>query len=74
MKTSSEGFQQCYNAQVAVDGERERPGRAAALSEAPHGWIKHVLGFRRFSLRIGGAEPAQRPASGKTYRATAGTD
>ena len=21
------------------------------LSEAPHGWIKHVLGFRRFSLR-----------------------
>ena len=31
-------------------------GRAAYaerkwLSEAPHGWIKHVLGFRRFSLR-----------------------
>ena len=38
MKTSSEGYQQCYNAQVAVgrgapvgggdgpDGERERPG------------------------------------------------
>ena len=21
------------------------------LAEAPHGWIKHVLGFRRFSLR-----------------------
>ena len=21
------------------------------LSEAPYGWIKHVLGFRRFSLR-----------------------
>ena len=21
------------------------------LSEAPNGWIKHVLGFRRFSLR-----------------------
>ena len=144
MKTSSEGFQQCYNAQVAVDGEHQlvvatevtanasdqgglpallnevaetvcaqpetvladagysnerdladletrgidgyvslgregkkaRPrdpeknpatsrmaeklstpaGRAAYaerkwLSEAPHGWIKHVLGFRRFSLR-----------------------
>ena len=144
MKTSSEGFQQCYNAQVAVDGERQlvvatdvtanasdqgglpallnevaetvcaqpetvladagysnerdladletrgidgyvslgregktaRPrdpercpatsrmaeklstpaGRAAYaerkwLSEAPNGWIKHVLGFRRFSLR-----------------------
>ena len=144
MKTSSEGFQQCYNAQVAVDGEHQlvvatevtanasdqggllllldavaetvgeqpetvladagysnerdladletrgidgyvslgregkkaRPrdpekdpatsrmaeklstpaGRAVYaerkwLSEAPHGWIKHVLGFRRFSLR-----------------------
>ena len=144
MKTSSEGFQQCYNAQVAVDGahqlvvatevtanasdqgglpllldavaetvgelpetvladagysnERDLAdletrgidgyvslgregkkarsrdpeqcpatsrmaeklstpaGRAAYaerkwLSEAPHGWIKHVLGFRRFSLR-----------------------
>ena len=144
MKTSSEGFQQCYNAQVAVDGEHqlvvatevtanasdqgelpllldevsetfgEQPervladagysnerdladletrgidgyvslgregkkarrrdpekypatnrmaaklstpaGRAAYaerkwLSEAPNGWIKHVLGFRRFSLR-----------------------
>ena len=144
MKTSSEGFQQCYNAQVAVEGEHQlvvatevtanasdqgglpllldevvetvgeqpetvladagygnerdladletrgidgyvslgregkkaRPrdpeknpatsrmaeklstpaGRAAYaerkwLSEAPHGWIKHVLGFRRFSLR-----------------------
>ena len=144
MKTSSEGFQQCYNAQVAVDGEHqlvvatdvtangsdqggvpalldaveetfsEQPetvladagyrnepdladleergidgyvslgregkqaqprdpekypatnrmaeklstpaGRSAYaerkwLSEAPHGWIKHVLGFRRFSLR-----------------------
>ena len=144
MKTSSEGFQQCYNAQVAVEGEHQlvvatevtanasdqgglpallnevaetvcaqpetvladagysnerdladletrgidgyvslgregkkaRPrdpeknpatsrmaeklstpaGRAAYaerkwLSEAPNGWIKHVLGFRRFSLR-----------------------
>ena len=144
MKTSNDGFQQCYNAQVAVDGEHQlvvatevtanasdqgglpllldevaetvgeqpdgvladagysnerdlvnletrgvdgyvslgregktaRPrdpgkypatnrmaeklskpaGRAAYaerkwLSEAPHGWIKHVLGFRRFSLR-----------------------
>ena len=144
MKTSSEGFQQCYNAQVAVEGEHqlvvatevtanasdqgglpmlldevaetvgEQPetvladagysnerdladletrgidgyvslgregkqarsrdpqkcpatsrmaeklstpaGRAAYaerkwLSEAPHGWIKHVLGFRHFSLR-----------------------
>jgi hypothetical protein len=144
MKTSSEGFQQCYNAQVAVDAEHQlvvatdltanasdqgelpvlldtvketfdaqpatvladagycnerdltdleqrgvdgyvaagREGKQAAarnleehpatgrmveklatsagravyaqrkwLSEAPHGWIKHVLGFRRFSLR-----------------------
>ena len=145
MKTSNDGFQQCYNAQVAVDGEHQlvvatevtanasdqgglpllldemaetvgeqpdtvladagysnerdlvnletrgvdgyvslgregktaaaprpgavprdeshgreaveaAPGRAAYaerkwLSEAPHGWIKHVLGFRRFSLR-----------------------
>ena len=144
MKTSSEGFQQCFNAQVAVEGEHqlvvatevtanasdqgglpllldevvetfdEQPetvladagysnerdladletrgidgyvslgregkkaqprdpekcpatnrmaeklstpaGRAAYaerkwLSEAPNGWIKHVLGFRRFSLR-----------------------
>ena len=118
MKTSSEGFQQCYNAQVAVDeveathGERPetvladagyckeadlealeargadgyvalgREGRRAVavdaakhpakarmaeklsteagraryaqrkwLSEAPNGWIKEVLGFRRFSLR-----------------------
>ena len=144
MKTSSEGFQQCYNAQVAVDAEHQlvvatevtanasdqgelpvvldavketfdaqpetvladagycnerdltdlekrgvdgyvalgregkqtgsrdpekypatnrmaeklsKPeGRATYaerkwLSEAPHGWIKHVLGFRRFSLR-----------------------
>ena len=144
MKTSSEGFQQCYNAQVAVDAEQQlvvatdltanasdqgglpllldavketfdaqpervladagycnerdlkdlekrgvdgyvapgRQGKQAAtrdlekhpatgrmveklatpagraayaerkwLSEAPNGWIKHVLGFRRFSLR-----------------------
>ena len=144
MKTSNEGFQQCYNAQVAVDGEHQlvvatgltanasdqgelpvlldtvnetfdaqpatvladagycnerdltdleqrgidgyvaagREGKQAAtrnleehpatgrmidklktkagravyaqrkwLSEAPNGWIKHVLGFRRFSLR-----------------------
>ena len=144
MMTSNEGFQQCYNAQVAVDGEHQlvvatgltanasdqgelpvlldtvtetfdaqpatvladaaycnerdltdleqrgvdgyvaagREGKQAAtrnleehpatgrmidklatpagravyaqrkwLSEAPNGWIKHVLGFRRFSLR-----------------------
>ena len=143
MKTSSEGFQQCYNAQMAVDGEHQiivatqvgpqasdqgqlvgmldeinetfgvepavvladagycnepdlleledrgidahvalgrgqvpgggRPGPAPChdrmgeklaspagkaryaqrkwLSEAPNGWIKEVLGFRRFSLR-----------------------
>ena len=144
MKTSNEGFQQCYNAQVAVDAEHQlvvatgltanasdqgelpvlldtvketldaqpatvladagycnerdlknleergvdgyvaagREGKQAAtrnleehpatgrmvdklatpagravyaerkwLSEAPNGWIKHVLGFRRFSLR-----------------------
>ena len=144
MKTSNEGFQQCYNAQAAVDGEQQlvvatdvtanaseqgglpalldqveerfdtqpqtvladagycnerdladletrgvdgyvaagREGKAVTgrdlekhpatgrmveklstlagraayaerkwLSEAPYGWIKHVLGFRRFSLR-----------------------
>ena len=144
MKTSNEGFQQCYNAQAAVDAEHQlvvatdltanasdqgelpvlldtvketfdaqpatvladagycnerdltdlekrgvdgyvapgREGKQAAtrnleehpatgrmieklampagravyaqrkwLSEAPYGWIKHVLGFRRFSLR-----------------------
>ena len=86
MKTSSEGFQQCYNAQVAVEGENqlivateessnasdqgrlvplvdeveathgERPTLVAGarrkwLSESPNGWIKEVLGFRRFSLR-----------------------
>ncbi len=145
MKTSNEGYQQCYNAQVAVDGDHQlvvstdvtanasdqgglpmlldavsetlgeqpetvladagycnerdlsdletrgvagyvapgREGKAATtstskkkkpatsrmaeklstpagraayaerkwLSEAPHGWIKHVMGFRRFSLR-----------------------
>ena len=36
--------------------QRRWRGRAAYaqrkwLSEAPNGWIKHVLGFRRFSLR-----------------------
>ena len=36
--------------------DRTPTGRAAYaertwLSEAPNGWIKHVLGFRRFSLR-----------------------
>ncbi len=145
MQTSNEGYQQCYNAQVAVDGDHQlvvstdvtangsdqgglpmlldavaetlgeqpetvladagycnerdlaeletrgvagyvasgREGKAATtspskkqqsatsrmaeklatpagraayaerkwLSEAPHGWIKHVMGFRRFSLR-----------------------
>ena len=115
MKTSAEGFQQCYNAQVAVDGEhqlivatelttnasdqgamvglldevkdtfdaqpetvladagycnerdlselegrgidgyvapgRERYAQRKWLSEAPNGWIKEVLGFRRFSVR-----------------------
>ena len=25
--------------------------RGSLRSEAPNGWIKHVLGFRRFSLR-----------------------
>ena len=124
MKTSNEGFQQCYNAQVAVDSDHQRwwrprdgptaragcrrdavserstrsrrrcwptPGIATSgtwwtcltrvgyrrgervspsgdeshvgetgdaraggvcgtVGEAPH-WIKHVLGFRRFSLR-----------------------
>ncbi len=46
MKTSAEGFQQCYNAQVAVRG-------AQRLEDLPpNGSIGgEVLGFRRFSVR-----------------------
>ena len=78
MKTSAEGFQPCYNAQVAVEGKNQlivevdahkHPAKAAMakklateagraqyaqrkwLVEAPIGWIKEALGFRRFSVR-----------------------
>ncbi len=46
-----------YPATSRMAEKLSRPaGRAAYaertwLSEAPNGWIKHVLGFRRFSLR-----------------------
>ena len=41
----------------SYDGEAGDAGGPTAyaerkwLSEAPYGWIKHALGFRRFSLR-----------------------
>ena len=39
-----------------MDKLKTKAGRAVYaqrkwLSEAPNGWIKHVLGFRRFNLR-----------------------
>ena len=37
--------------QVAVDPARLPATQRKWLSEAPNGWIKEVLGFRRFSLR-----------------------
>ena len=49
-----------FTAPTPLSGEPEKlatpAGRAVYaerkwLSEAPYGWIKHVLGFRRFSLR-----------------------
>ena len=44
------------SADAGYSNERDLAGRAAYaerkwLSEAPNGWIEHVLGFRRFSLR-----------------------
>ena len=63
MKTSADGFQQCYNAQLAVEGENQLivavavasnasdQGRLTPLVEAPIGWIKEALVFRRFSVR-----------------------
>ena len=46
------------------------------LSEAPNGWIKHVLGFRRFSLRCGsrtgrsviGTEPPETAGRRRLHR------
>ncbi len=75
MKTSTEGFQQCYVA-LGRGGKKaphepsikhpasrrmyeklqSEPGRAyyrrrKAIVEPVYGWIKEILGFRRFSLR-----------------------
>ncbi len=36
---------------LATEAGRARYARRKWLSEAPNGWIKEVLGFRRFSLR-----------------------
>ncbi len=36
---------------LATPAGREAYAQRKWLSEAPYGWIKHVLGFRRFSLR-----------------------
>ena len=72
MKTSSEGFQQCYNAQVAVegehpvgggdggDGERERPGRAAAAARRGGGDGRRAAGDGAGGRRV--------PATSGTWR------
>ena len=39
------------NPQLSTPAGRAAYAERKWLSEAPHGWIKHVLGFRRFSLR-----------------------
>ena len=36
---------------LATEAGRARYARRKWLSEAPNGWIKEVLGFRRFSFR-----------------------
>ena len=36
---------------LATPAGREAYAERKWLSEAPYGWIKHALGFRRFSLR-----------------------
>ena len=36
---------------LATEIDRTRYARRKLLSEAPHGWIKEALGFRRFSFR-----------------------
>ena len=38
-------------AKLATDAGRTQYAQRKWLSEAPNGWIKEVLGFRRFSLR-----------------------
>ena len=37
--------------QLATETGRTRYARREWLSEAPHGWIKEAVGFRRFSFR-----------------------
>ena len=46
MKTSA-GFEQCFNAQTAVDAHTQ----IVVAAELTNGWIKHILGFRQFSFR-----------------------
>lgn len=36
---------------LATSEGRKQYAQRKWLSEAPHGWIKEVLGFRRFSVR-----------------------
>ena len=36
---------------LATDAGRMQYAQRERLSETPNGWIKQVLGFRRFSLR-----------------------
>ena len=36
---------------LATPTGRERYAQRKWLSEAPNGWVKEVLGFRRFSVR-----------------------
>ena len=36
---------------LATQAGRAQYARRKCLSEAPNGWIKEALGFRRFSLR-----------------------
>ena len=36
---------------LATETGRATYARRKWISEAPHGWIKEVLGFRRFSVR-----------------------
>ena len=38
-------------AKLATAAGRARYAQRKCLSEAPNGWIKEALGFRRFSLR-----------------------
>ena len=63
MRTSSEGFQQCY----------KRYAQHKWLSEAPNGRIKEILGFRRFSVRgLAKARGEWTGMSGAGHQAAAG--